>query len=645
MRDKVGHIILFFIFSCLSMGAFAADDEILYISSYGTDAKYITENISTFISEYSKLTNDATPISIENLNCEVLGDSKKWKGRMREILNHHRNAKLIILLGLEATVTYMSLPEPEYRKIPLYCSMMPRFCAELEASDSLGCIVTKEDNPNGYVDMEEVIKDFNVKYANFYVYEPKKLIELSRECFPSKNNFIVICDNSLRGLTYLRLLKEELKRTDGVTYSFIDGRYRTMQDATIRFKEMPPEKSVGIMCNWRYDANGGIFMNNGVTYFSRANNIIPMFSFSGSGMGYWTIGGYIPQYEDDGKVIAERAYREFFNKEEVPTKIVEVPTRLTIDRNLWNTWQLDESILPQETKFVNEESETGLLELLTGNTKTFLIVVAIIFVLLIGSTVYMALRNIKHTRQCQQRRREYEERISRLSEVGATERDNAGKLDEINTIIMQLMIENQAETNKALEIMESSCKVLQKEDLDESHNEVVGIIMRQIAEISRENGETCDEIKALRAEKEEEIEIERINIADVCRGVIDEVNKGNNGIGVTFGSREQIFIESDRTLIARAVRDVITKMRDVMEECQVEIRLKICTPNVEMSITGIPQTEYDANTKDLQKRNTIRLVTKTIVSRMNIIRLGGSMDIDKEYNEGTRFVFKLPIVH
>lgn len=645
MRDKVGHIILFFIFSCLSMGAFAADDEILYISSYGTDAKYITENISTFISEYSKLTNDATPISIENLNCEVLGDSKKWKGRMREILNHHRNAKLIILLGLEATVTYMSLPEPEFRKIPLYCSMMPRFCAELEASDSLGCIVTKEDNPNGYVDMEEVIKDFNVKYANFYVYEPKKLIELSRECFPSKNNFIVICDNSLRGLTYLRLLKEELKRTDGVTYSFIDGRYRTMQDAAIRFKEMPPEKSVGIMCNWRYDANGGIFMNNGVTYFSRANNIIPMFSFSGSGMGYWTIGGYIPQYEDDGKVIAERAYREFFNKEEVPTKIVEVPTRLTIDRNLWNTWQLDESILPQETKFVNEESETGLSELLTGNTKTFLIVVAIIIVLLIGSTVYLAVRNIKHTRQCQQRRREYEERISRLSEVGATEKDYAGKLDEINTIIMQLMIENQAETNKALEIMESSCKVLQKENLDESHNEVVGIIMRQIAEISRENGETCDEIKALKAEKEEEIEIERINIADVCRSVIDEVNKGNNGIGVTFGSREQIFIESDRTLIARAVRDVITKMRDVMEECQVEIRLKICTPNVEMSITGIPQTEYDAKTKDLQKRNTIRLVTKTIVSRMNIIRLGGSMDIDKEYNEGTRFVFKLPIVH
>lgn len=636
---------MFFIFSCLSMGAFAADDEILYISSYGTDAKYITENISTFISEYSKLTNDATPISIENLNCEVLGDSKKWKGRMREILNHHRNAKLIILLGLEATVTYMSLPEPEFRKIPLYCSMMPRFCAELEASDSLGCIVTKEDNPNGYVDMEEVIKDFNVKYANFYVYEPKKLIELSRECFPSKNNFIVICDNSLRGLTYLRLLKEELKRTDGVTYSFIDGRYRTMQDAAIRFKEMPPEKSVGIMCNWRYDANGGIFMNNGVTYFSRANNIIPMFSFSGSGMGYWTIGGYIPQYEDDGKVIAERAYREFFNKEEVPTKIVEVPTRLTIDRNLWNTWQLDESILPQETKFVNEESETGLSELLTGNTKTFLIVVAIIIVLLIGSTVYLAVRNIKHTRQCQQRRREYEERISRLSEVGATEKDYAGKLDEINTIIMQLMIENQAETNKALEIMESSCKVLQKENLDESHNEVVGIIMRQIAEISRENGETCDEIKALKAEKEEEIEIERINIADVCRSVIDEVNKGNNGIGVTFGSREQIFIESDRTLIARAVRDVITKMRDVMEECQVEIRLKICTPNVEMSITGIPQTEYDAKTKDLQKRNTIRLVTKTIVSRMNIIRLGGSMDIDKEYNEGTRFVFKLPIVH
>ncbi|MBR6285557.1 MAG: HAMP domain-containing histidine kinase [Bacteroidaceae bacterium] len=645
MRDKVGHIILFFIFSCLSMGAFAADDEILYISSYGTDAKYITENISTFISEYSKLTNDATPISIENLNCEVLGDSKKWKGRMREILNHHRNAKLIILLGLEATVTYMSLPEPEYRKIPLYCSMMPRFCAELEASDSLGCIVTKEDNPNGYVDMEEVIKDFNVKYANFYVYEPKKLIELSRECFPNKNNFIIICDNSLRGLTYLRLLKEELKRTDGVTYSFIDGRYRTMQDAAIRFKEMPSEKSVGIMCNWRYDANGGIFMNNGVTYFSRANNIIPMFSFSGSGMGYWTIGGYIPQYEDDGKVIAERAYREFFNKEEVPTKIVEVPTRLTIDRNLWNTWQLDESILPQETKFVNEESETGLSELLTGNTKTFLIVVAIIFVLLIGSTVYLAVRNIKHTRQCQQRRREYEERISRLSEVGATEKDYAGKLDEINTIIMQLMIENQAETNKALEIMESSCKVLQKENLDESHNEVVGIIMRQIAEISRENGETCDEIKALKAEKEEEIEIERINIADVCRSVIDEVNKGNNGIGVTFGSREQIFIESDRTLIARAVRDVITKMRDVMEECQVEIRLKICTPNVEMSITGIPQAEYDAKTKDLQKRNTIRLVTKTIVSRMNIIRLGGSMDIDKEYNEGTRFVFKLPIVH
>lgn len=649
MINIIKRVILFFIFTLAFSSAQAANDEILYISSYGTDASYINENISSFISKYSKLTNDGSTISIENLNCETLTDAKRWKSRMTEIMQHHENAKLIILLGIEATVAYMSLPDNKYKEIPLYCSMLPRFCAQLEPSDSITCLAPQDGSPNSFVDMEEVIKKYNVRYANFYTYEPKKLIDFARKCFPDKNHFIIISDNSLRGLTYLRLIKEEFKNSklSGVTYNFIDGRYRTLSDAAIRFREMPPESSIGILCNWRYDANGAIHMNNGVNSFSRANNTIPMFSFSGSGQGYWTIGGYIPKYKNDGEYIAERAFHEFFNTEDMPIDIKEISTELIIDKDVWNTWQLDESLLPQDVKFVNDSNEGFALSLNTERTQLF---VSIVFFLIVLTIVCIVL-----TRKCNKykntlkiKENEYNSTINSIMKKDAKEKESIGKLGKINSIILQFIHQNLTEINNSTDTIKSSCNVLLKEFPNEEQRDIINIILQESSNISKEHIEVLEAMKKLKSNNNTKITFKKTDIIKTGKNVIEDLRSQYGSVTFAFKDRDQLYFNTDQELLTSVLHEVMSELIKVYNECMISMNYKFSTKNLEISVTSTINRMLGAGElaemEKTQKKNTITLLAKTLTSRMYIIKLGGNFEIDDEYKEGTRFVITLPII-
>ena len=49
-------------------------------------------------------------------------------------------------------------------------------------------------------------------------------------------------------------------------------------------------------------------MNNSVYAFSKANPSLPVFSMTATAIGYWAIGGYVPQYAGIGQNMAEQAY-------------------------------------------------------------------------------------------------------------------------------------------------------------------------------------------------------------------------------------------------------------------------------------------------------------------------------------------------
>ncbi len=85
--------------------------------------------------------------------------------------------------------------------------------------------------------------------------------------------------------------------------------------AAERFKNLPENTSV-MLCCWKYDKSNIVYMDNSKYSFIKANPNMPVFSLTGTGIGYWAIGGYIPQYRPLGMELAKKAY-ELLETEEV----------------------------------------------------------------------------------------------------------------------------------------------------------------------------------------------------------------------------------------------------------------------------------------------------------------------------------------
>ena len=62
-----------------------------------------------------------------------------------------------------------------------------------------------------------------------------------------------------------------------------------------------PRNTAMLLVSGELTAGGITYMNNSVYAFSKANPLLPVFSMTSTAIGYWAIGGYVPQYEGVGK--------------------------------------------------------------------------------------------------------------------------------------------------------------------------------------------------------------------------------------------------------------------------------------------------------------------------------------------------------
>ena len=111
-------------------------DEILFISSYNSDTKYTYSSISQFVDEYIKLGGKYSPV-VESMNCTTLENQAEWIDNMDLILEKHPHAKLIILLGSEAWISYFSQTDEKYKELPVYCLMTQRYGRSEEHTSEL----------------------------------------------------------------------------------------------------------------------------------------------------------------------------------------------------------------------------------------------------------------------------------------------------------------------------------------------------------------------------------------------------------------------------------------------------------------------------------------------------------------------------
>ena len=137
------------------------------------------------------------------MNCTTLENQAEWIDNMDLILEKHPHAKLIILLGSEAWISYFSQTDEKYKELPVYCLMTQRYGATLN-TPRITTVYQENTDAKSQVDMLQFMKGFNVKLCDYYEDGVKEDIEFIRNLFPQTENIAIISDNSYAGLSQMK---------------------------------------------------------------------------------------------------------------------------------------------------------------------------------------------------------------------------------------------------------------------------------------------------------------------------------------------------------------------------------------------------------------------------------------------------------
>mgnify|MGYP001529522734 FL=1 len=314
-------------------------EEILFITSYNSDTKYTYDNISTFIQTYTQLGGKYSTI-VENMNVTDLSQAHKWKETLTEILDKHPGAKLVIFLGGEAWSSFLHLEDEKYKRLPVFFAMASRNGIRIPDEP----IDMQQYEPQS-IDLTERMKEYNVKYCSSYEYDINKDIEMMKYFYPEMEHLAFVSDNTYNGLAEQAWFKKNLKNHPELSITYIDGRIHTLDMAVNQLRVLP-KNSVMLLGIWRIDNRGITYMNNSVYAFSKANPLLPVFSLTSTAIGYWAIGGYVPQYEGIAKGMGEYAY-QFLDKRKNDIRSINIlPNKYKFDANKLKEWGFEDKKLP-----------------------------------------------------------------------------------------------------------------------------------------------------------------------------------------------------------------------------------------------------------------------------------------------------------
>ena len=322
-------------------------EEILFITSYNSDTKYTYDNISTFIQTYTQLGGKYSTI-VENMNVTDLSQAHKWKETLTEILDKHPGAKLVIFLGGEAWSSFLHLEDEKYKRLPVFFAMASRNGIRIPDEP----IDMQQYEPQS-IDLTERMKEYNVKYCSSYEYDINKDIAMMKYFYPEMEHLAFVSDNTYNGLAEQAWFKKNLKNHPELSITYIDGRIHTLDMAVNQLRVLP-KNSVMLLGIWRIDNRGITYMNNSVYAFSKANPLLPVFSLTSTAIGYWAIGGYVPQYEGIAKGMGEYAY-QFLDKGKNDIRSINIlPNKYKFDANKLKEWGFEDKKLPINSIVINQ---------------------------------------------------------------------------------------------------------------------------------------------------------------------------------------------------------------------------------------------------------------------------------------------------
>lgn len=359
MLRYLGCLLIFSLWLLQSMEISAASKDkkpILIICSYNPAAHQTSVTISDYMEEYNKL-GGKRDIIIENMNCKSFSESPLWSDMMTQILSKYKGEShpaQIVLLGQEAWAAYLSQRDSMQVKVPVICSLvssnvviLPKDTVKNLNSWMPGSVDIFDDHLN--------IPELKSGFINQYNIEDN--VRMIQAFYPKTEHIAFISDNTYGGVTMQALVRKEMEKFPDLDLILMDGRKHTIYTIVEELRNLP-ENTVIMVGTWRVDMNEGYFMRNATYAMMEATPTIPTFTPSSVSLGYWAIGGVLPDYR---KVGGEMAMESIRLDNQANNQIGDVEKHLEIigckavlDSRKMKEWGLNPNVLPFDVQLVNQ---------------------------------------------------------------------------------------------------------------------------------------------------------------------------------------------------------------------------------------------------------------------------------------------------